>query len=430
MLLIEQIFHILMIILAFILTVLAIIIFIRSRWIFKWRTRLYTDLNNLKIEINSNQCTETKKQAITIILDHFNFLSKTISPDISYLLTVSDYIGDIARCYHPEEDYPELCLSIGQLIHATESITLHLELIIAQPGFNKIRRVRIRHIRNYIRWYRKISQMLMFKVFKRYQSYFTTLSYLRLIAFPDPFSWLLVLSRRFFILSLIRYLLIDIYLFIGQLAIRMYDNQTSHEWIKPQDLEEIFETLQTYPENIPFTTNLRLMTIRKNYLSFSSIIFTQKPLNKWKKAIISATWSISQFYFPDASHPIEEAAIGPLMNHSIYWIRTISDLKQFSIINRIYHIPVISLYQIKRLADNLPPYLMANISTLLKTYKWIKYPFKMYRWIKKTSPAGIAMEAGLFISKKSLILFVCQYSFDSACKEIDAVYFKSSQHLE
>jgi len=86
-------------------------------------------------------------------------------------------------------------------------------------GFQTLRRVRIRHLRQSYAWYGRISQYRVVGWLSRHQKVIRKIFRLRLYILPDPFSWLFYLSRHLTILTFTRYLLVDIYLFVGVLAV-------------------------------------------------------------------------------------------------------------------------------------------------------------------------------------------------------------------
>jgi len=58
-------------------------------------------------------------------------------------------------------------------------------------------------------------------------------------------------------------------------------------------------------------------------------------------------------------------------------------------------------------------------------YRWMKWPLTVYRRVKKFSPVGIAMDVGWMVSKKAFINFICRYTFDTACQELEMIYSQS-----
>jgi hypothetical protein len=52
----------------------------------------------------------------------------------------------------------------------------------------------------------------------------------------------------------------------------------------------------------------------------------------------------------------------------------------------------------------------------------MKWPLKVYRWARKRSPWGIAVEVGWQATKKATLAHLYGKTFDRACRELDTVY--------
>ena len=93
---------------------------------------------------------------------------------------------------------------------------------------------------------------------------------------------------------------------------------------------------------------------------------------------------------------------------------------------RLHRVQIGTLYNMKSLTDSLLPIQGKVIAKkILNMYRWMKWPFKVYRWVKKTSPIGITMEVGWLVARKGLNNFICRYTFDLAYRELETVYRQS-----
>lgn len=146
--------------------------------------------------------------------------------------------------------------------------------------------------------------------------------HLRLGVLPDPFSWLVYLSNRLTMLTLTRCLLVDVYLFVGRLAIQTY-NEEAEEGSIPSELGEMEKTVEDFDSlepSEPDVTDIQILEIRNRLVGFPSMLISSPGLEDWKKAVGRAANLIAVKYFPEAEHPLEEAAIGPLLTRSQAWI--------------------------------------------------------------------------------------------------------------
>jgi len=96
------------------------------------------------------------------------------------------------------------------------------------------------------------------------------------------------------------------------------------------------------------------------------------------------------------------------------------------VVKRFHRIRIESLYKVKSFTDSLLP---EQVRTLVKKgwgmYRWMKWPIKVYGWVKKGSPVGIAMEVGWVVSKRGFTNLICRRTFDMAYQELEIVYSQS-----
>ena len=185
----------------------------RVRGIFGWNRSLRRELRRL--EQHADGAPESRKRAVTVVVERCREVWRSHLPGLSKLADLPDYVRAIARSYHPEGERPELKITTGRLLRAARESVRRLDLILQRRGFQTLRRVRIRHLRQSYAWYDRLSQYRVVRWLSRYQKVIRKIFRLRLYILPDPFSWLFYLSRRLTILTLTRYLLLDIYLFVG-----------------------------------------------------------------------------------------------------------------------------------------------------------------------------------------------------------------------
>jgi hypothetical protein len=350
------------------------------------------------------------------------------SPELRELADISVYVHSIATCYYPGLEKPELRISIGRFLKSAHDSVDRLELILRRPGFQRLRGIRIRHIRNSYEWYDRVSQYWIVRCVSRYRKLVTKIFQLRLVILPDPFSWLAYLSNRLTMLTLTRCLLVDVYLFVGRLAIQAYDEEGKEELIPSElgELEKVLEDIDSLEPSEPDVTDTRILEIRNRLVGFSSILISSPGLEDWKKAVGRAAKVIARKYFPDAKRPLEEAALGPLLTRSQIWIKSVCKTEKIPVVKRFHRIQIQSLYRVKSFTDILlPKHVRIFAKKTWDMYRWMKWPLMVYQGVKKSSPVGIAMEVGWMVSKKAFTNFICRYTFDMACEELEMIYSQS-----
>jgi hypothetical protein len=421
--------HILQGVLAFgvmVLTATSIIVVWRLRGILNWKRSLSDELKGLNKEAEA--AGERKKQALKVVRERCHRVWHATSPELRELADISVYVHSIATCYYPGLEKPELRISIGRFLKSAHDSVDRLELILRRPGFQRLRGIRIRHIRNSYEWYDRVSQYWIVRCVSRYRKLVTKIFQLRLVILPDPFSWLAYLSNRLTMLTLTRCLLVDVYLFVGRLAIQAYDEEGKEELIPSElgELEKVLEDIDSLEPSEPDVTDTRILEIRNRLVGFSSILISSPGLEDWKKAVGRAAKVIARKYFPDAKRPLEEAALGPLLTRSQIWIKSVCKTEKIPVVKRFHRIQIQSLYRVKSFTDILlPKHVRIFAKKTWDMYRWMKWPLMVYQGVKKSSPVGIAMEVGWMVSKKAFTNFICRYTFDMACEELEMIYSQS-----
>jgi hypothetical protein len=411
---------------AMLLAVATTIAIWRLQGILNWKRSLRNELNDLNNK--AELANEIQQQAIKVVLDRCQRIWRATSLEIREILEISSYIRSIASCYHPDVEKPELCMSIGHCLNSAQEVTQRLELILRRPGFQRLQRVRIRHIRQYYEWYDRVNKYWFVQYLIRYHMVIKRLFQLRLIILPDPFSWLAYFSNRLTMLTLTRCLLLDIYLFMGKMAIQASDEQKKEDAFSTEngELEKTLEDLDSLKPSEPDINDPRIQEIRNRLVGFPSMVISTPGLKDWKKAVNQTANIIAKKYFPESAQPMEEVVIGALLARSRIWIKSMCETETLPVVKRLHRVRIDSLINIKSFTDI---YLPSQVRILIKKswdmYGWIKWPLKVYRWVKRGSPAGIAIDVGWVVAKRGFINFVCRHTFDMAYKELEMVYSQS-----
>jgi hypothetical protein len=421
--------HMLQGVLAFgvmLLTAASILVVWRLRGILNWKRSLSDELKGLDKEAEA--AGERKEQALKVVRERCQRVWHATSPELKELADISVYVHSIAACYHPGLEKPELRITIGRFLKSAHDSVDRLELILRRPGFQRLRGVRIRHIRHSYEWYDRVSQYWIVRWVSRYRKLVTRIFQLRLVILPDPFSWLAYLSNRLTMLTLTRCLLVDVYLFVGRLAIQAYNEEGKDEPIPSElgELEKALEDLDSLEPSGPDVTDTQILEIRNRLVGFPSMLISSPGLEDWKKAVGHAASLIAGKYFPDAERPLEEAALGPLLTRSQIWIKSVCKTEKIPVVKRFHRIQIQSLYRVKSFTDMwLPKQVRIFAKKTWDMYRWMKWPLMVYRGVKRSSSVGIAMDVGWVVSKRAFTNFICRYTFDMACQELEMIYSQS-----
>lgn len=423
------VWQVLQILLAFgsiLLAVFSIIAIWRLRGIFNWKHFLRNELKELNNEAET--ASKTRQQALELVKDRCQKAWQASSPEIGELLEISSYVRSIAGCFHKDAEKPEWRISVGRLITAAQELVHRLELVLRRPGFRRLQRVRIRHIRQSFEWYERARQNRIALYLSRNLKVIKRAFRIRLFILPDPFVWLAYLSNRLTILTLTRCLLVEIYLFVGKMAVDAYDDENQR--ITPSagmdELEKTLDDLDSLKYSETDISDPQVRKIREGLVGFLSMMTSSPGIKEWKEALVQTACIVAKKHFPESVKPLEEAALGPLLARSRIWIKSLCEADAFPIINRLYMVRIDSLYSMKAFTDSLLP---KQFRSLMKKgweiYGWMKWPLKGFRWIKKGSPAGVAMGLGWILAKKGVINLVYRRAFDMAYKELEIVYSQS-----
>lgn len=423
------VWRVLQIVIAFgsiLLAGISIIAIWRLRGILNWKRFLRNELKELNSEVET--ASKTRQQALELVNDRCQKVWRASSPELGELLEISSYVRSIASCYHKGAEKPEWRISVGRFISAAQELVHRLELIMHRPGFWRLQRVRIRHIRQSFEWYEYARQNRIALYLSRNLKVIKRAFRIRLVILPDPFSWLAYLSNRLTILTLTRCLLLEIYLFVGKMAVDAYDNESQRN-TPSAGLDELEKTLDDldslkYSENDISDPQIR--EIRDRLVGFPSMMTSSPGIKEWKEALVETAHIVAKKHFPESVKPLEEAALGPVLARSRIWIKSLCEADAFPIVNRLYMVKIESLYNMKSLTGSLLP---RQFRSLMKKgwemYGWMKWPLKGFRWIKKGSPAGVALGVGWVLAKKGIINLVYRRAYDMAYKELEMVYRQS-----
>jgi hypothetical protein len=408
-----------------------LLILLRARGTLNWRKSLTAELKALAE--SAVAADPSYQKAVAVVEDRCRRILNSVSPEFGEVQALPQYIQAIAACFHPQVQRPELQVTVAAFIHSLEKSLERFDCILARPALRKLRAIRIRHIKQALQWYQRISAYRLYRWYARYQSELRQIRQLRLLLYLDPFMGIAYLSNQLTLLIWVKYLLVDLYLYFGRLALAAFGKQTpslTDEESLKEDLEETLEALDAAALQEDNATEMDpdIRRIRERFIGFAAVVSATPTFADWKTAVREAAGVIAARHFPDCANPIEEAAIGALLERSRFWIAGLSKGEEYLIARRFYQLRLDTLYRSKDLANFVLPGLLRRFAKkAYLTYGWLKWPLKVYRWARKTGAWGIALEIGWLAGKKATLAHIYGKTFDRTCRELEIVYRRSRQ---
>lgn len=405
----------------------AMVLAIRARGLFSWRRSLKAELNELAGRASDSG--DPAAVAADKIVQHCRAILESTSPDFGQLRDLPRYVGGIAGCFHPRAEHPELQATIGACLGGLNRSLDRFDLILHRTGFGRIRRMNLRQVRNLRAWYRQAAQSPLYRWAHRHRRWLGRVVRMRLLFYLDPFMWLAYLSNRLTTVLLIKYLLVDVYLFVGDLALQVYSSPADETLIpEPETLEETLEALENAEAAEAPADDPQIREIRRRLVGLSAVLGAAPTLADWKNAVVEVAAVIAVRHFPDSQTPLLEAAVGPLLQRGRVWIEALGRGEDYRLTRRLYRVRIDTLYRAKSLTDLPMPRLMRGfLKTAYDTYGWVRWPMRLYRWARKRTALTLALEIGWQAAKKATLAHLYGRSFDLACRELETVYQQSRQ---
>ncbi len=413
-------------ILTFIILTVALVAAWRVRGIFSWQKSLKAELAALKIA--AGQDRGPIKSGAQIIEDTCTNVFQSLSPEIGELRDLPIYIKSIAACFHPDSDCPELQISVNAFLMSLEKSLTQFDRILKRPGFRRLKTVNLHKIGQLHQRYRRLSEFSLFRWILAHRKMIRRISRVRLFLFLDPVVWLVYFSNQLTTLVFFKYLMVDIYLFIGKLSLEAYSEaEISIPDEGEKELRETLEELYALGNDGGPKFDSQIQEIRNQLVGFPSILISNPTFAKWQAAVHDAALIIAKNHFPDSGYPIEEAALGPLLESVRTWAGKVSQGTQRLLTRRLFNLRLETIYKAKNLSESaIPKAMQGFIKKLYKTYGWLKGPLKVYRLVRKATPWKISLEVGWAVSKKAGLAYIHGRAFDTACEELEQVYRRSS----
>ena len=409
------------------LACLLLIVVWRAQGFIAWNRSLQKELKSLTREAET--VSVNRRKGIRVIQERCDEIRYSLSPRLGDMDQLRNYVRAIAACFFPDTKFPELQVSLGDLVHCINDSLVRFDQILQRPELNRLKSMNIKTIRNLYRWSIGVMQHPSVKWYAEHRILIRRISRIRFLFFIDPFSWIFLLSRKVVVLLLIRTLVLDLTVYVGKVALNAYDQK--HARSEEDDagiLEETLEDLSRMQMPPAMETDPVLLEIRQELVGFSAVMLSNPTWEKWKKAVRKAADHIARNYFPDSDAPVEEAAIGPLLYRTRSWLETLGKGETIAIVRYAYRTRLETLFQARDVSDFiLTPMVRSTIRTALDTYGWLKWPLLIYRRAKRFSLPRVAVDIGWFVGKKTILVLIHGRTFDQVCRELDWVYRISSR---
>lgn len=392
----------LLIVVVILLTAFFIPVFIlHIKEVVKWRWTLSKELKKLKLE--QQLFKAPKKNAIAIIEKKCDALFNTSKTGLTDFSNLPEYVISIAKCFHAESDRPELKASLGHILYCFEKSFERFDEILLRPGFSDLSSVNIKTIKKLRElYYNKNSNS---RSEKKY------------------------LYSNLTILLYSKYLVVDLYIFLGRLAIDIYDKKTlTIATDTPEALEATLTELSRVKNISGNETSEELIKIKNNLVGMPGILTSDPNFAKWKQALKEAAIFISNMYFPSSDAPMDEAMIGPLLMRTRSWISTLGKGEGYPITGQLLKLKLETIFLTKNISDTiLPASVRKIIMRTQKAYGWVKWPLNVYMWASKGAFVKIALDVGWFTGRKAILVIIFGKTLDKACKELEIVYTQSAK---
>ena len=414
-------------------TVFVMIWSVRARGLFTWRKRIIAELNAM--EQKALQTDGPQSCSLQVVVKRCRSILEDISPEVAELRYLPTYIKSIAHCYHPTIEHPELQATVGALINSFAASLYRLEYILNRPGFKKIRTLNVNQIKTTRQWYCRFAASPAFNWWRHHRQTIQRISTFRIVFYTDPLMLLAYASNRLTILILLKYLLADLYLFLGKVVVGAFENSpiSNVEYETSEaELEATLEELNSAGEsmqNNEYSSDPQISAIRRQLVGFNALLTATPTPKTWSAATLEAAEIIANKYFPNAPKPIEEARLGPLLDQIRLWIDTLSRGDQYLITRQLYRLKLETVYQAKDFPTRIPSAVKSIVRKSYYAYGWLKWPMRVYRWAKRRSPWAVAMTIGWHAAKKASLAYLYGRAFDQACRGLESVYRESRRML-
>lgn len=385
------------------------LVVVHIREILGWRKIIHGQLKSL----GHKQTTmpSQRSQAVELIEKRCSSILKGRLPARDLLTGIPGDIQAIAARFHPGAQKPELRVTPAHMLLCLDHSLGRLIQIQSRPGFSRLAPVSLNELDQLYSCYRDLVS-------------------------PGPsgrpsVSSLLNLLKNARLLFFTRYLAVDLYLFMGQLVMAMYGEQSSYLMDeKSMDLEQTLMELSRIKTENNNNGSPAMTAIRNNLVGMPGVLVNDPSFSTWKQAVLQAANLIASGYFPGSKSPLFEARIGPLVSQSHVFLNRLGKGEGYPMAGKIFKIRLETIFQTKSISMTLiPPQVRRIVMSTQKTYGWLKWPLNLYMMASKGIFWKIAVDLGWFAGRKAILVLIFGKSFDKAVHELETLYFLSTGEM-
>jgi hypothetical protein len=395
-----------------------------------WRLReVITRYRSIRQELDvlchrANTASGARKAALDIVVERCSQVYHDPFPKAGSILGLGGFVSEVARCYHPEAERPELAVRCGRVLWAARRMSERTGMLLNSPGFGRLYDLRLRRIRLFYSWFQKIHNSVVARSIIRWNSAPAWMLRSRLIVFPDPFSWLAFLSHRLVVMSLLRCIITDLYLTVGMLAVECYDDQEPEA--EEEDVAAKLSGFSWFQRNEEEFPDPRIRDIRRSLPGATDSFNLAQWGLRWNRAIERAALVFASDQFPSARNPLEEASFGAVVERFGSWLLELSRLERKSVLRAVLGLRLETVLGLRDFARGDAAAMVGRTFRSFKNiYSGIRTPVRAARWVARGSAGKVAFEAGLNFAGKIFASYCFRYGFDLACRELDIIYRKS-----
>jgi hypothetical protein len=378
--------------------------FIRD--VIAWRRIVSAEIERLAIE--KERCNPRLKAALGEIESRCRKRLRTAFVGPPVALELEDYLSAIAGHLASETEHPLYNTTLSRILKAVDTSLKRLEQILYRPGFDRLSDQTLYEIRRLVEIYLSLTRE-------------STSDLLTLQSFR-------FLVKRLNILFLLNYLAVDLFLYIGRLAVDIYGDGSAGAIDDPED--DISDTLGEISRLEPFNhadIPVSVEDIRDSLVGMPGVLWNDPDIPRWKEALMKSSERIAAHYFPGSEHPLEEARIGRMVQRMHAFLSSVSRETDYSLTGKIANIRLETLFKAQSLSQAILPQKIRSVLVKTQmTHGWLKWPLTVYMTLSKGILWKMAGDAGWFAGRKALLVVIFGRSFDKAVQEVNAVYSLSS----
>jgi hypothetical protein len=383
-----------------VIVVLILAVYLKN--IFLWRKALRNDLSNLMK--NREDRHPQARKAMGLVADKCRIVlaTRVSSDDLSKEIPV--WLRSIAGCFHLDSLNPELQATPARIIRCLDLSMGQYDRILTRPGFSSVSRLSIKDIRS-------ASSLVRSKIRSTNQKI-------------PLHKALFHAIRNFRSLCLMKYLVADLLLYLGCLAVDIYDER-SPDFVKGDSavIEETLREISGLKPDEPVSYPEEILRIRNSLVGMPGILVKEPTPGALGLALVKTAETIAAGYFPQTHNPLWEAKIGPLTSRCRVFLSSIGKAGDYPMQGKVLSIRLSTLLQAKSIGQAfIPKKIQGILEKTLDTYGWLKWPLRVYLMTSQGVFWKFAADAGWFAGRKALLVVFFGRCFDKAVEEIDQVY--------